>query len=217
MMFRPRCFASLCASFLLATAVSAAAQQPAPSATAAPKRAATVNPESLIDALAAYPFGAVYSEDINQPNSITFAGKPIDDNYGVIPAAPVLQIFNLGQKVAIPLLIAHLTDQRPSQATYHDQPVPVAYLALDMLLSLTDVNDERAVVPGCEQNGLGDCMQPEFYFSPDTTDPNKMTDVQKAWAEENRKQPIALIYPNRWRSAEPAAPPAAAKVPPQSR
>lgn len=211
-MYRPSSRAFLCLIVLL-LAVTSIAQQRPPASTPAPKAAAAVNPESLMDALAAYPFGAVYTEDVNTPSSITFSGKVIDENYGVVPAAPVLQIFNLGRKVAVPLLIAHLTDQRPSHATYHDQPVPVAYLALDMLLNLSDMNDERVVVPACEQRGLGDCMQPEFYFPPDASDPNRLADVQKAWLEENKKKPIQWVYPTRWRSAPPAAHPNVAPNP----
>ena len=115
-----------------------------------------------------------------------------------VPAPPVRAIADLGQ-AAIPLLVSHLTDQRPTQAQYRQQPVPVAYLALDLLLHMTDMNDERVIVPGCEQHGLGDCMQPEFYFSPDTTDPNTLASVQKDWTDENKKQPIKFIYPSWWR------------------
>jgi len=110
----------------------------------------------------------------------------------------VQAIANLGQS-SISLLIAHLSDQRPTQAKYRQQPVPAAYLALDLLLHLTDMNDERVIIPQCEQHGLGDCMQPDFYFSPDTTDPNTLASVQKSWLEENKKQPIKFVYPPWWR------------------
>jgi len=183
-----------------------------------PKGVAAIKLEGMMDALMAYPFGQVYSEDINAPNSITHVGKKVaDDADDVIPAPPVQQIYNLGQQVAIPLLISHLTDQRPSQAKYHDQPVPVAYLALDLLLHLTDMNDERVVVPGCEQHGLGDCMQPDFYFSPDTSDPNTLASVQKAWMAENHRQPIRLVYPNWWRSGEGTTPAVHSRPSPTSR
>jgi hypothetical protein len=173
------------------------AQQPAPPAKAS-NVAATKN-EALIDALRSYPFGEVYSEDITTPNSITHFGKKLSEtDEGVVPAPPVRAIAELGQ-AAIPLLISHLTDQRPTLALYRQQPVPVGYLALDLLLHMTDMNDERVVVPGCEQHGLGDCMQPEFYFSPDTTDPNTLTSVQKDWVEEYKKQPMKLMYPSWWR------------------
>ena len=160
--------------------------------------AATKN-EALIDALIAYPFGDVYSEDVSSANSITHVGKQASEaDQGIIPVPPVRAIANLGQQ-AIPLLIAHLTDQRPSQAKYREQPVPAAYLALDLLLHITDMNDERVVVPQCEQHGLGDCMQPDFYFSPDTSDPNTFSSVQKSWLEENKKQPIKFVEPTWWR------------------
>src|SRR6202012_1959918 len=95
--------------------------------------------EALIDALTTYSFGDVYSEDLTNTNSITYAGKNVSDNPGdgVIPARQVRAIADLEQ-AAIPLLISHLTDQRPTLAMYHQQPVPVAYLALDLLLHLTD-------------------------------------------------------------------------------
>jgi len=170
-------------------------QQPASRAT--PAQPAAAKQEALIDALRTYPFGEVYSEDISAANSITFAGKRSEGTDRVTPAPPVRDIANLGQ-AAILLLISHLTDQRATQALYRQQAVPVAYLALDLLLHLTDLNDERVVVPGCEQHGLGDCMQPEFYFSPDASDPNTFAAVQKAWTEENKKQPIKLVYPSWW-------------------
>ncbi len=187
------------------------AQQPAPRTR--PSNPAATRNEALIDALRTYPFGEVYSEDISTNNSITYSGKAISENPGdgVIPPPQVRAIAELGQ-AAIPLLISHLTDQRPTLALYRQQPVPVAYLALDLLLHMTDMNDERVVVPGCEQHGLGDCMQPEFYFSPDTTDPNTLSSVQQDWADENKRQPINFIYPPWWRPdvsvapAKPAAP-----------
>jgi len=203
-MSRPSSSGCVCLLLWSIAVVSAHAQQ-SPAPQRGPQQVAKSNPEALIDALTSYPFGAVYSEDINQPNSITYAGKKSsEDSDRVIPASPVRNIADLGQ-AAIPLLISHLTDQRPAQATYHDQPVPLAYLALDMLLHMTDVNDERVAVPGCEQHGLGDCMQPDFYFSPDITDPNTLASVQKSWAEENKRQPIKFVYPTWW--LNPEAPP----------
>lgn len=164
-----------------------------PSATAAAKN------EALIDALRTYPFGEVYSDDISVASSITYSGKKLaGGDAGVVPVPPVRAIADLGP-AAIPLLISHLADQRPTQAKYRQQPVPVAYLALDLLLHMTDMNDERTVVPGCEQHGLGDCMQPDFYFSPDNTDPNTFASVQKDWANENQQHPIKFVYPPWWR------------------
>lgn len=167
----------------------------------APQNTAAMKNEALVDALLSYPFGEVYADDITATNSVTYSGKKVDDNNGVIPVPAVKAIADLGQP-ALPLLISHLTDQRPTQAEYRKQPVPLAYLALDLLLHLTDMNDERVVVPGCEEHGLGDCMQPDFYFSPDASDPNVLSSVQKDWAEENKRQPINFVYPSWWRSAE---------------
>ncbi len=141
----------------------------------------------------------MYSDDISVANSITYSGKKLaGGDAGVVPVPQVRAIADLAQ-AAIPLLISHLTDQRPTQAKYRQQPVPLAYLALDLLLHMTDMNDERVVVPGCEQHGLGDCMQPEFYFSPDNTDPNTFASVQKDWANENKQHPIKFVYPTWWR------------------
>lgn len=185
------------------------AQQPVPRPK--PANTAAAKNEALIDALQTYPFGEIYSEDISVNNSITYSGKPVSENPGdgVIPPPQLRAIAELGQN-AIPLLISHLADQRPTLALYRQQPVPVAYLALDLLLHMTDMNDERVVVPGCEQHGLGDCMQPEFYFSPDTSDPNTLASVRKDWTEENKKQPIGFIYPPWWRP-DPQPKPAAAE------
>jgi len=194
-------------SFTVALVVlpSFCAAQPAPQPGARQNTAATKN-EALVDALVSFPFGEIYTDDIMATNSITYCCKMVDDNNGVIPAPPVKAIAELGQP-AIPLLIGHLSDQRSTKAQYRHQPVPLAYLALDMLLHMTDMNDERVIVPGCEQHGLGDCMQPDFYFSPDASDPNVLTSVQKDWAEENKRQPINFVYPPWWRIGEPEKPP----------
>lgn len=200
----PRFYSFLLCCSLSLLVLAGFAQQAAPPPK--PANAAAKN-EALIDALTTYPFGEVYSDDINVTNSITYSGKAVSENPGdgVIPLQQIRAIAGLGQ-AAIPLLISHLTDQRPTLAMYHQQPVPIAYLALDLLLHITDMNDERVVVPGCEQHGLGDCMQPDFYFSPDTKDPNTLASVKKDWADENQKQPIGFIYPPWWRPDPSAAP-----------
>jgi hypothetical protein len=181
------------------------AQQPAPRPK--PANIAATKNEALIDELRTYPFGEVYTEDVNNTNSITYSGKPVTENPGdgVVPPPQLRAIAELGQ-ASIPLLISHLTDQRPTLAIYHQQPVSVGYLVLDLLLHMTDMNDERVMVPGCEHNGLGDCMQPEFYFSPDTRDPNMLASVKKEWTDENQKQPINFIYPPWWRPESSVAP-----------
>jgi hypothetical protein len=213
-MLRVLAFAPLFVATLASLPSICPAQQPAPHH--GPQNTAATKGEALIDALASYPFGDVYTDDISMTNSIAYAGKKVDDNNGVIPPTPVKAIGDLG-KPAIPLLISHLNDQRSTQAQYRQQPVPLAYLALDLLLHLTDMNDERVIVPGCEQHGLGDCMQPDFYFSPDASDPNVLNSVQKDWAEENKRQPINFVYPSWWREEPPSTPRATASTPPPQR
>jgi hypothetical protein len=200
--FRP---SLLCCGFLLLL-LPCFAQPPAPRTK--PSNLAAAKNEALIDALTTYPFGEVYTEDVTATNSITYSGKSVSDNPGdgVIPPPQLRAIAELGS-AAIPLLINHLTDQRPTQALYQQQPVPVAYLVLDLLLHMTDMNDERVMVPGCEHHGLGDCMQPEFYFSPDTRDPNTLDSVKKDWTDENLKQPINFTYPPWWRPERTPPPP----------
>ncbi len=207
----PRFHALVLCCLLPLVSLPCVAQQAAPSPR--PANPAATRNEALIDALTTIPFGEMYTEDITNTNSIAYFGKSVSENPGdgVVPAPQLRAIADLGQ-AAIPLLISHLTDQRPTLATYHQQPVPVAYLVLDLLLHMTDMNDERVVVPGCEQHGLGDCMQPDFYFSPDTKDPNTLASVKQDWADENKKQPINFVYPPWWRPetsvapAKPAAP-----------
>ncbi len=206
MKLMPRFYALVLLCGLASMAPFCLAQQATPRATQSNVGAKN---EALIDALRSYPFGEVYSDDIMNANSITHFGKKLSESdAGVVPVPAVRAIANLGQ-AGIPLLISHLTDQRPTQAEYRHEPVPVAYLALDLLLHMTDMNDERVIVPGCDQHGLGDCMQPEFYFTPDTTDPNTLASVQKDWMDENKKQPIKFIYPMWWRpepNPRPTAP-----------
>lgn len=201
-MSRSHAFVLFCVCIL--ASLNCFAQQPTPKAK--PTSVPAAKNEALIDALTTIPFGDIYTEDIANNNSVTYFGKAVSENPGdgVVPAPQLRAIAELGQ-AAIPLLISHLTDRRPTMAMYHQQAVPVAYVVLDLLLHMTDMNDERVVVPGCEQHGLGDCMQPDFYFSPDTSDPNTLASVQKEWTEENKKQPIGFIYPPWWRpDARPA-------------
>jgi hypothetical protein len=198
----PRSYVFVLFCGLAVASLSTLAQQPAPPpkppGSTATNAVAAKN-EALIDALRTYPFGDIYSEDASGVNSVTQFGKKASETAdGVIPAPPVRAIADLDQ-AAIPLLISHLADQRPTLALYRQQPVSLGYVALDLLLHMTDMNDERVVVPGCEQHGLDDCMQPEFYFSPDTKDPNTLLSVQKDWTEENKKQPIRFVYPSWWR------------------
>lgn len=123
-------------------------------------------PDTLVDELASTPnFGTIYIAD----------GAGDGTLLNERPAEAVKKIVGL-RGAAIPLLIRHLDDGRPTSAKYKggehwNDPVsvPVGYLCLDILGQI--VSDNRLLfVHGqrdCDYDGMGACFQPKYYFNPD--------------------------------------------------
>jgi len=91
---------------------------------------------------------------------------------------------------AVPLLIAHLGDARPTwtvciEETDDSVQVPLGYLCLDILLAMSSADSpvfkDTAVIEGFWPN-----VRPEFFFGPtilweEKTAPARMREVQRAW------------------------------------
>ena len=95
-------------------------------------------------------------------------------------------------EAAVPLLIAHLGDARPTWSVIIARGdavrVPLGYLCLDILLAMS-----RADSPVFDPDAPGDdafwsCTRNEFFFEPSIlregkTAPARMAEVRKAWEE----------------------------------
>lgn len=127
-----------------------------------------------------------------------------------IPA--VLDIVDLKQK-AIPLLIAHLDDMRPTSATFYSIKykrivrVPLGYVCLDLLTSIVK-DTPRAFVDPCTDDGLGACVHKGFYFWPDAFTRRASRYVAGPeiyrskinWQRAYRKGYLKYRYPQWWKA-----------------
>jgi len=123
------------------------------------------NTDAVIDELASTPdFGIVYIADGAGDGTVLTER----------PSEAVKKIVML-QDAAIPVLIRHLDDMRPTSAKYKggaywDDPiaVPVGYVCLDILSQI--VRDNKVLfVQGrrdCDFDGVGACIQAPYYFDP---------------------------------------------------
>lgn len=110
------------------------------------------------------------------------------------PLPAIKAILALEQN-AIPLLIEHLDDVRPSSATFRGKRVPIAYVVLDLLLHISAAaHDSRIFIPDCADDGLGACIEPGFYFRPDVSR-SEMKGVRANWQRLETQRPIAFVYP----------------------
>jgi hypothetical protein len=157
--------------------------------------------DSLIDALTSAPALVAYVEDGAAWMSV------LDGS-----SATVKAIVSLGAE-AIPLLISHLDDTRLTSATFdggvtRGRPirVPVGYLCLDILLEIVD---DRAPVfiKDCADDGLGACIEPDYYFRPDEYYPGAWKEyraregvrvVKRSWERAYRSKLLHFRSPVRW-------------------
>jgi hypothetical protein len=94
------------------------------------------------------------------------------------PVPEVLAVVHLGRR-ALPLLVAHLDDRRPTAATYDggrfaSAPLRVAvgYVCLDILTNM--VRTKRGIVrEDCADDGLGACIKRGYWFHPAVFAPSK--------------------------------------------
>lgn len=141
-----------------------------------------IDHEKLICDLAAVNFGEVYDDDGAADGSVTDESRVAslaDEN----AFAPVRSILDLKDQ-AIPLLIEHLDDLRPTLIKFNGKPVPLGHIALDILIHIA-AND-RVLIPDCADDGLGACYEAAYYFRPDA-EPDQMRKVKIQWRRLYRK------------------------------
>jgi hypothetical protein len=129
--------------------------------------------ESLIDALVAAPtLYVMYVEDGAADASVLALYPDLDGKATNPIAKEVKDIVSLRDK-AIPLLIEHLDDTRPTAATISgggyltDKPirVPVGHICLDILIHLAGT--KAPIYDKQDHHGFQGLVQDGFYFRPD--------------------------------------------------
>jgi hypothetical protein len=140
--------------------------------------------EKLLSALVGVDFGVVYADDGAGDGTVTDQGRVFPPGQSVDPAKCVQAIVDLRGE-AIPLLINHLDDRRPTLTKFNGKPVPLGHIALDILSNITGSNSE-VDIPDCSDDGLGACFQPGFYFRPDAS-LGEMKAVKVKWQKLYRK------------------------------
>lgn len=129
--------------------------------------------QDLIDNLVNAPKLVHYGEDGAMDSSV-LGLYLVDDGTTTAPVKEVADIVALREK-AIPLLIEHLDDNRPSSATFdggyirdYEQrvKVPVGHVCLDILRNIVD--SSFYFDKNCEiETRLEGCIKDGFYFRPD--------------------------------------------------
>lgn len=133
--------------------------------------------EKLIRALADVNFGEVYYDDGAADGSVTDK-QWITQLAGKAAFASVQSILDLKDR-AIPLLIEHVDDQRPTRIMFNGNPVPLGHVAMDILTHIIGTND-CVFIADCADDGLGACIEPAYYFRPDAKS-SEMRKVKMNW------------------------------------
>lgn len=144
------------------------------SPTVTPSKIPTSSNEKLIDALVVAPnLNVQYIEDGAADASVLALYENGDVNVPRQNPKEVKDIVALREK-AIPLLIEHLDDTRPTSATVlfggyltdKPVPVPVGFVCLDILTSVIERNNKLFFVEE-PSDGFGGDMKDGYYFRPD--------------------------------------------------
>ena len=146
-----------------------------------------------IDGLTTAPSLVVYSED-------GAADATVTEN----PPREVRAIVNLGSR-AIPLLIAHLDDARPTSAKFNGSSVPVGHVCLDILTNI--VSAPGILIKDCADDGLGACVDGRYYFRPDAftrrggsfVASREVARVKANWQRAYRRGGVKFRYPAWWK------------------
>ena len=150
--------------------------------------------EARLLALADVDFGDVYSADGAGDGTLTYQGEISIST--VKPDARVKAIVDL-RASAIPLLIAHLDDTRPTRTMFENKPTPLGHMALDILTHIIKRTDV-VFVRDCDQDGLGACIHTGYYFRPDAT-ATDMKNTKDKWRRLYANGRIVFRYPKWWR------------------
>jgi hypothetical protein len=147
--------------------------------------------ERLISALLPVNFENIYADDGMADGTVTDAGT-VTARYGDKAYAKVRQIIALGPR-AIPLLIEHVDDARPSKTLFNGRPVPMGHIALDILIHVAGDNS-RIYIADCADDGLGACLEPAYYFRPDAKR-DEMRRVKHNWKRLYRSGAVSFYAP----------------------
>jgi len=157
--------------------------------------------EALIEALVKAPFKTIYHDDGTADATVTAVATP-DASRQDAPAQ-VRALLDLGPN-CLPLLIAHLDDQRLTSATFDGGrfaqapiQVPLGYVCLDILLNATA--GQAVHVVDCADDGLGACVRAGYYFWPDVLSRPEgvvtMRRVKTRWQRAYRAKRMRFEYP----------------------
>ena len=157
--------------------------------------------EVLIEALVKAPFKTVYHDDGAADATVTAVATP-DASRQDAPAQ-VRGVLDLGPS-CLPLLIAHLDDQRLTSATFDGGrfaqapiQVPLGYVCLDILLNATA--GQAVHVVGCADDGLGACVRAGYYFRPDVLSRPEgvvtMRRIKTRWQRSYQAKRVRFEYP----------------------
>lgn len=152
--------------------------------------------DKLLSALSSVDFGTVYADDGAGDGTVTQKGLVIESGPNLKPDARVKALVDLRQS-AIPLLIAHLDDRRPTRILFHGRPTPLGHVALDILSHVVKPTN-RLFILDCADDGLGACFQPGYYFRPDAS-LSDMRTVKSNWQMAYKRHAIQFEYPHWWR------------------
>jgi hypothetical protein len=118
--------------------------------------------DGYFDALANASFGNVYSDDGAGDGSITALGKVLESGPTVLPLPVVKAIVDL-KSSALSALIDRLDSTRATRISFKGKPVPLGYLALDILTKIVRETDS-IFIKNCADDGLGACIEPGSTF-----------------------------------------------------
>lgn len=159
-----------------------------------------------IDALVRAPKLITYSDDGAADATVTEVGS---NEMGIVenPIPSVRDIVNL-RAAAIPMLIAHLDDTRPTSAIFdvnRPRTVLVGYVCLDILTHI--VRARGILVEDCADDGLGACIKDGYYFRPDAyrskgkeyVAHSDARHVKLKWRQAYLKGLLRFQYPPWWK------------------
>lgn len=153
------------------------------------------NHEQLLYALAMIDFGNVYVEDGAADGSVTEEWRLSKSGPEAAAFAQVKTLVDL-KSAAIPLLIEHLNDTRPTRTLFRGKPVLLGHVALDVLTHIIGQNKEVFDLD-CADDGLGACFHPGYYFRPDAS-LTEMNRVKETWRRLQCKGDIRFVNPQLW-------------------
>jgi hypothetical protein len=157
--------------------------------------------EVLIEALVKAPFKTVYHDD--GAADVTVTAVATTDSSRQDAPAQVRALLDVGPS-CLPLLIAHLDDQRLTSVTFDGGrfarapiEVPLGYVCLDILMNATA--GQAVHIVDCADDGLGACVRAGYYFRPDVLSrPDgvvTMRQVKTRWQRAYRAKRVRFEYP----------------------